>query len=116
MTGTKILVPTSFALALLAGAAFAQTGASAPANASPNSASMTPMQVANGEQSPNAVTFNPNPMTVTAQTAPPAQIQALAAGSNKLVTNGPIPDTPANRKLYGKPLSHAGRKSAPDGN
>jgi len=106
-----MLIPTSFALAFVAGAAFAQTG-----NSAPSSASVTPMQVASGEASPNTPTFNPNPTMVTAQTAPPAQIQALAAGSNKLVTNGPIPDTPANRKLYGKPLSNAGRKSAPDGN
>lgn len=116
MTRTKILVSTSFALAFLTGGAFAQTGASSPADVGPNSASVTPMQVASGEQSPNEVTFNPNPTTVTAKTAPPAQIEALAAGNNKLVTNGPIPDTPANRKLYGMPLSHAGRKSAPDGN
>jgi len=111
MTRTKILIPASVALVFVAGAAFAQTG-----NPAPSSASVTPMQVANGETRSNAPTFNPNPMVVTAQTAPPAQIQALASGANKLVTNGPIPDTPANRKLYGKPLSNAGRKSAPDGN
>ncbi len=116
MTRTKILIPASFALAVVAGAAFAQTGTAAPDNAGPSAASVTSMQIASGDASPNIPTFNPNPMVVTPQTAPPAQIQALAEGSNKLVTNGPIPDTPANRKLYGKPLSHAGRKSAPDGN
>jgi hypothetical protein len=32
----------------------------------------------------------------------------------RLVTNGPVPDTPANRVKY-EPLSHAGRLTAPAG-
>ena len=32
-----------------------------------------------------------------------------------LITNGPIPDTAANRAKYGEPLSHAGRMSRPAG-
>jgi hypothetical protein len=49
----------------------------------------------------------------------PDQAQAPASGAttvNALVTNGPIPDTPANRAKYGAPMSHAGRKTAPAGN
>jgi hypothetical protein len=44
--------------------------------------------------------------TVVAGQAPPAQVQALASGDNKTVTNGPVPDTPANRAKYGRPMSH----------
>lgn len=33
----------------------------------------------------------------------------------KLVTNGPVPDTPANRALY-EPLSNAGRHTTPAAN
>lgn len=33
----------------------------------------------------------------------------------KLVTNGPVPDTPSNRARY-EPLSHAGRETRPAGN
>jgi hypothetical protein len=36
--------------------------------------------------------------------------------SNTLVTNGPIPDTPANRAKYGRPMSNAGKRTAPAGN
>jgi hypothetical protein len=46
----------------------------------------------------------------------PTQIEALRDGDNRLVTNGPVPDTPANRARYGKPLSHAGKKTPPSGN
>jgi hypothetical protein len=53
---------------------------------------------------------------VPADQLPPAQAQALAAGDNTHVTNGPVPDTPANRAKYGRPMSNAGRRTAPAGN
>lgn len=31
-------------------------------------------------------------------------------------TNGPVPDTVQNRKKYGGPMSHAGKRTAPAGN
>jgi hypothetical protein len=33
-----------------------------------------------------------------------------------MVTNGPVPDTPENRRKYGQPLSHAGKMTAARGN
>ncbi|HWF00945.1 MAG TPA: hypothetical protein VG248_14190 [Caulobacteraceae bacterium] len=42
--------------------------------------------------------------------------QYVQQGSNTLVTNGPVPDTPANRARYGRPMSRAGRHTAPAGN
>jgi hypothetical protein len=53
---------------------------------------------------------------VPADQLPPGQASALAAGDNQMVTNGPVPDTPANRAKYGKPMSNAGRKTKPAGN
>jgi len=110
MNRTETLIVASFALTLVAGASLGAQAAD-PAPAPP-----PPVQMAASAPAQDQTTFRSTPMVVTADTAPPDQIRALAAGSNKLVTNGPIPDTPANRKLYGMPLSHAGRKSAPDGN
>lgn len=53
---------------------------------------------------------------VPADQLPPGQAQALAAGDNIHVTNGPVPDTPANRAKYGGPMSNAGRRTSPAGN
>jgi hypothetical protein len=47
---------------------------------------------------------------------PASQAYKLLPSDPGVITNGPIPDTPANRARYGEPLSHAGRASAPDGN
>ncbi len=38
-----------------------------------------------------------------------------SAGGTQLVTNGPVADTPENRRMY-RPLSNAGRRSAARGN
>jgi hypothetical protein len=53
---------------------------------------------------------------VPADQLPPAQASALAAGDNRMVTNGPVPDTRANRARYGGPMSNAGRRTRPAGN
>jgi hypothetical protein len=53
---------------------------------------------------------------VSADQLPPAQANALAAGDNAQVTNGPVPDTAANRAKYGGPMSNAGRRTRPTGN
>jgi len=52
---------------------------------------------------------------MSADQMPPDQVKALQAGDNQMVTNGPVPDTAANRAKY-QPLSHAGKVSAPNGN
>ena len=49
-----------------------------------------------------------------AVTAQAAEASATAPAV-ELVTNGPVPDTPATRALY-PPLSRAGRATAPAGN
>ena len=39
----------------------------------------------------------------------------LKAGDPNVVSNGPVPDTAADRAQYGKPLSDAGKRTAPSG-
>jgi hypothetical protein len=54
---------------------------------------------------------------VTAPAASSSGVNTSAASfSNLTVTNGPVPDTPANRAKYGQPLSHAGKRTAARGN
>lgn len=67
---------------------------------------------------PSAASTGANTSTgpVSADQLPPGQANALAAGDNKLVSNGPVPDTAANRSKYGGPMSHAGKKTQPAGN
>jgi len=40
----------------------------------------------------------------------------LKAGDPNVVSNGPVADTPENRAKYGKPMSNAGKRTAPKGN
>lgn len=47
--------------------------------------------------------------------APTERAPTASAGTD-LISNGPVPDTPANRAKYGQPLSHAGRMTKPAGN
>jgi hypothetical protein len=81
----------------------------------PTSASSTD---ASTDSAPSAQTagMNTSGVAVSASQLPPDQARALAQGDNTLVTNGPVPDTAANRAKYGKPMSHAGKKTPPAGN
>jgi hypothetical protein len=54
-----------------------------------------------------------NPTAIPEQTQVPASGAAVVAST---MTNGPVPDTPANRARYGGPMSHAGKRTAPTGN
>ncbi len=58
----------------------------------------------------------PPSVTMDASQMPPTQVSALKEGDNTLVTNGPVPDTAANRAKYGKPMSRTGQKTLPSGN
>lgn len=39
----------------------------------------------------------------------------LKAGDPSVVSNPPVPDTPENRARFGRPMSHAGRATTPNG-
>jgi len=100
--------------------AASQDTTTAPSGAPPMSAPNSGMSP-NSSMSPAAPSatdagVNTNGVAISADQLPPGQAQALAAGDNKTVTNGPVPDTPANRAKYGKPMSHGGRKTPPAGN
>jgi hypothetical protein len=58
---------------------------------------------------------NTNPIPQNSPT-PPGQAAALTPNDASVVSNGPVPDTKANRAKYGKPLSAAGRATQPSGN
>ena len=47
---------------------------------------------------------------------PVAQAYLLKAGDPSVVSNPPVPDTPATRRAYGGPDSNGGRKTRPVGN
>jgi len=98
----KILTTISIVavVATMAGAAAAQAVAQAdPSQAAPDATAAAP--------------------AAAATTAVPDQVQTPTPAATTVaatVTNGPIPDTPANRAKYGAPMSHAGKKTQPAGN
>ena len=107
------------AVAILALPALAFGQAQTPMSG-PGVDTATPMSAPNAGM-PNAPSaqgsgVNTTGTVVDASQAPPGQVQALKEGDNSLVTNGPVPDTAANRAKYGRPLSHAGKKTPPAGN
>lgn len=95
----------------------APTASSAPpttvdAPAAPDAAS----PVAAVTQNAGAPMGSPaNPIPESSPTPAP-QAGALVASDPTVVSNGPVPDTKANRARYGKPLSATGRATAPAGN
>ncbi|MFZ5670108.1 MAG: fasciclin domain-containing protein [Pseudomonadota bacterium] len=48
--------------------------------------------------------------------AAPVAATAPAYTGPRVVTNGPVPDTPENRARYGGPMSRAGQRTTPSGN
>lgn len=123
--------------ALIAGAAMAQDQ-TAPAPTTPDQSATAPAGQSTmppaGDQSAPATTdtmaSQPQGQTSTAPAgqynynggAQPASSSTLGdpammkAGDPSVVTNGPVPDTRANRAKYGRPMSNAGKKSTPAGN
>jgi hypothetical protein len=79
------------ATALIGGAAYAQQTTTAPATAAPTG-------------------------TATSTSVTTTDPSSGASVTTSTITNGPIPDTPANRAKYGQPMSHAGKRTAPKGN
>ena len=105
-----------------AAAAFALLAAPALAIADPND-SMSNQPAASAPATDEAAppsaqgsSANTSGTILSSDQVTPAQAQALQNGDNKLVSNGPVPDTPANRAKYGKPMSNAGKRTAPAGN
>lgn len=110
----KRFLTTTAALALIAGAAQAQTMSPPPQSVEP--AMTTPAGDLVGTVTTET---SVDGVTATSVTTPMATIGAAPDTSATLTTttvaNGPVADTPENRALY-KPLSKAGRRSAAKGN
>jgi len=80
-----------------------------------------PIGAAQGVTQPDSVdagrTVAQEPRPLEAIVTPaPARDAATTAPTTILVTNGPVPDTPANRAAFGGPESNAGKKTAPVAN
>lgn len=114
------------ALALMSGAAMAQTAATqAPVNPDPTAAAPAdqtmPADPSATTMAPAAAMPAPTGMAtdtagvMTSSSSPETQA-TLKAGDANVVSNPPVADTPENRKLYGKPMSNAGKHTAPKGN
>jgi hypothetical protein len=114
----KTVVALSVACAILA--SVAGTPVQAQAMAAQTDPSMGPATSATSTGGPAAPVADYAPVPTTDMPGEPgttpAQIRALRDGDNALVTNGPVPDTPANRAKFGGPRSHGGKKTAPAGN
>jgi hypothetical protein len=131
MKTVQLLMSAALVVALSAPfAAHAQSNPAAPSqpDMSASSSSAPPMTpsapAASDAASPVAATTPDaaapmgapgNPVPMNSPTSP-GQAAALAAGDPTVISNGPVPDTRANRALYGQPLSATGRSTKPAGN
>jgi hypothetical protein len=92
------------AACLIGATAYAQTDNGAPAPQPPPQSSMP---ADNGQA----------PADATAPTGVAGNASAtVGANGDVTVASQPVPDTPANRKAFGQPLSRAGKRTAPKGN
>ncbi|WP_454759708.1 fasciclin domain-containing protein [Caulobacter segnis] len=67
--------------------------------------------------SPTATSAGVNTSGVVPVSSQSPEAQAsLKAGDANVVSNPPVADTPENRAKYGKPMSNAGKRTAPKGN
>jgi hypothetical protein len=93
----------------------APTMNAAPASVAPSAPDAASPVAATIQDSAAPMGSPANPIPESSPT-PAAQAGALTAGDASVVSNGPVPDTKANRARYGKPLSAAGRATNPAGN
>ncbi|MBX7249759.1 MAG: hypothetical protein K1X35_12040 [Caulobacteraceae bacterium] len=61
-------------------------------------------------------TVEPAPMSDKSTSAMYSSAPATPEITTRLVTNGPVPDTPENRARFGGPDSNGGRHTTPAGN
>ncbi len=124
---------TKMALTLAAGALalVVAAGASAqPAATDPNAAAqpdaaaptLAPPAAPRGQDVPTGRGADMNAPSAGAAgvdssaTQAPVGVETIRQGDSILVTNGPVPDTAANRAKYGGPMSMTGKRTKPAGN
>jgi len=106
---THFMIATVAAAALLGGSAFAQAAADTAVNPpAANAPAVTPPSAPPDSGASDA-------SVAPAAEAPAERTSAASPSDVDIVTNGPIPDTKANRAKYGAPLSNAGRLTKPTG-
>lgn len=107
--------------ALFAGPALAQAPATMPqddaAHMPPAATQPAPAADQSGVPA-SAMTADPvtGAMIMRQDSVSPEQAATLKPGDANVVTNGPIPDTAANRARYGAPISNGGKRTTPAGN
>ncbi len=92
----------------------AQTTTTATAPTSTTDMAADPAASPSAMAAPAAGTNTSGVVPVSSQ-SPDAQA-SLKAGDANVVSNPPVADTPENRAKYGKPMSNAGKRTAPKGN
>jgi hypothetical protein len=129
----KTMLTAAAASALMAGVAFAQptSSAAAPDPAQPSGSTTGEVTAPRADPTlPSSSATAPDATQAPDASAPPTASTGQAVSTSatttdpatgatmttQTLTNGPVPDTAANRAKYGKPLSNAGRRTAPKGN
>ena len=108
----RSLLTAAAVSALSIGAAHAQSAAmSEPATVSGSVTESPPPAAASTTVTTDGATTTTS-TTVMAATS----MGQPASVTTSMVTNGPVPDTPANRAKYGQPMSNAGKRTAAKGN
>ena len=126
------LFAVAAATALMSGAAMAQVTTTmtldgqakpmdqtAPVNPAAPPAEMTDPSAmnANPATTPSASMMGADTAGVMPMSSQSPEAQAmLKAGDPNVTSNAPVADTPENRAKYGKPMSNAGKRTAPQGN
>jgi hypothetical protein len=111
----KTLISAAAATMLLAGAAQAgqDTASQQPSDAT---SATTPSTAPDAQAGTSMPSDSMAPSTGATMSATAATTDASAVVTTKVVTNGPVADTPENRAKYGQPMSRAGKRTAAAGN
>jgi len=121
---SRLLLIACAALALSAGAAIAQdynSDASTAAGMSRDTGDAARHQVWRDRENrhvyrgPLAAGEYGRDVVYESSPTPPGDAWRLTPSDPYVVTNGPVPDTPANRSRYGAPMSRAGKMTPPVG-
>ena len=108
MTKLIAILAATLALGLTSELAYAQTASG------PDAATASPV-VAPADQN-QMVAAGPTNDAMQVRTDSTVTAPSGATITHKLISNPPVPDTPANRAKYGQPLSDTGRHTQPAGN
>ncbi len=117
----RITLAAAVAALLMGGAAVAQPatqdGASPDNGANPPATDQSaPIPADQSGTTTNDQASQPMPPADSSAMAPTgANVSATAPAGVQVIASAPVPDTPANRAKYGKPMSNAGKRTAPTG-